>query len=235
MIKHTDKSPVTETHICCSAFSFDLWLCRKPKKKQISAFELRLFRWGISFSLMEIATLYTSFAIMLHNWKCLHIQRAIEEMVTVQGGAGYPHHWHRTWHWRCWCLLFGTLGLWWADWGPLQRNDCSRFNSSILIKPSYTPKSLSSQQEFRQVVTWTLTRDYVSILCARAERRPAHKKLRLASTVNLLISDLLRYRILLCFVSSRTSANTCAHVCAHGGEWGCFCSIVITDKWLLCV
>lgn len=73
----------------------------------------------LSLSLMEIGTLHTSFAIMLHNWYCLHIQQTIEEMVTVQGGAGYPHHWHRTWHWRCWCLLFGTLGLWWADWGPL--------------------------------------------------------------------------------------------------------------------
>lgn len=181
---------------------------------------------------MEIGTLHTSFAIMLHNWYCLHIQQTIEEM--VQGGAGYPHHWHRTWHWRCWCLLFGTLGVWWADWGPLQWNDCSRFNSSILIKPSYASKSLSSRQEYQQVVTGALTCDYVSILCTRAERRPTRKApISLDCESSDLWSALISHFIL--FVSLRSSANTCANIFTHRGEWDCFCSIEITDKWLLCV
>ena len=69
---NTDKSPLTETHICCSTFSFDLWLCREPRSEVslslwTGAFQRRSLALSLSLSLSYRDLCVRSYVAIIWN------------------------------------------------------------------------------------------------------------------------------------------------------------------------
>lgn len=156
---------------------------KSRRERQVSAFELGLFRGGRSLSRSLLWRICACALHSYHSQSCSTtdsayiFSRTAKGMVAARGGAEHPHHWQRTWHRWCWCWLFEMPGLWWADRGLLRWKDCSRFNSSVLAEPAHTHKSQSTQQWHQQVVIGRLSCDYASIWCMQAACRRTHKVL----------------------------------------------------------
>lgn len=144
---------MTETHICCTAFSFDLLTLPRAKERGKS----QPLNWGFSEKL--------SLSLSLVEIYVYKLQRHLQSSSTTESACIFS----RTVRGWTHCRAEQNIHIAdrkqdtgdveadyfrrWVSGGLTEAYYSERCSSSVLVKPACTPKSQSTQQWYQQVVT----------------------------------------------------------------------------------